>query len=224
MTGVGAATRTVWVRRPADAVAAGAGLAVLVAGMAVVGGDGHVPAWERSTFEVVNGMPDALYPVMWPFQQLGVIVVGPLLALAALLTRRYRLALGLVLATVLKLGLERVVKVLVSRERPATSIGDVAELRGDVSAGGESFVSGHAVLAAAMACLIAPYLPGRWRVVPWVLVALVMVGRVYVGAHGPLDVVCGAGLGVAIGSGINLVLGVPAPGRGETRSEAQYGT
>jgi undecaprenyl-diphosphatase len=61
-------------------------------------------------------------------------------------------------------------------------------------------------------------------VVPWVLVALVMVGRVYVGAHGPLDVVCGAGLGVAIGSGINLVLGVPAPGPGETRSEAQYGT
>ena len=33
-----------------------------------------------------------------------------------------------------------------------------------------------------MACLIAPYLPGRWKVLPWVLVALVMVGRVYVGA------------------------------------------
>ena len=54
MTGVGAATRTVWVRRPADAVAAGAGLAVLVAGMAVVGGDGHVrrgnaPRSRRST-------------------------------------------------------------------------------------------------------------------------------------------------------------------------------
>ena len=149
MTGVDAPTRTAWVRRPADAVAAVAGLAVLVAGMAVVGGDGHVPGWERSTFEAVNGLPDALYPVMWPFQQLGVIVVGPLLAVAALLARRYRLALGLLLATVLKLGLERVVKLLVSRERPGTSIGGVAELRGDVSAGGESFVSGHAVLAAA---------------------------------------------------------------------------
>jgi undecaprenyl-diphosphatase len=44
----------------------------------------------------------------------------------------------------------------------------------------------------------------------WVLVALVMVGRVYVGAHNPLDVVCGAGLGVAIGSLLNLALGVPA--------------
>ena len=36
-----------------------------------------------------------------------------------------------------------------------------------------------------------------------------MVGRVYVGAHNPLDVICGAGLGVAIGSALNLVVDVP---------------
>jgi glycosyltransferase 2 family protein len=60
-----------------------------------------------------------------------------------------------------------------------------------------------------MACLIVPYLPRRWRWVPWLLVGLVMVGRTYVGAHNPLDVVCGAALGVAIGSGLNLVVGVP---------------
>ena len=42
------------------------------------------------------------------------------------------------------------------------------------------------------------------------LVALVMFGRIYVGAHNPLDVVCGAALGVAIASAINLVLAVPA--------------
>jgi undecaprenyl-diphosphatase len=209
MTDVETDTPTRFERRPADALAALAGLGVLLAGMAIVGSDGHVPEWERSTFDAVNGLPGWLYPVMWPFQQLGVIVVGPLLALVALLLRRYRLALALVLATVLKLGLERVVKAAVSRERPGTSIGDTAELRGDVSVSGESFVSGHAVLAAAMACLIVPYLPRRWRWVAWLLVALVMVGRTYVGAHNPLDVVCGAALGVAIGSGLNLVVGVP---------------
>ncbi len=198
-----------WVRRPGDAWAAAAGLVVLGAGLIAVR-DGAVPAWERSTFDAVNGLPGWLYPLLWPFQQLGVVIWGPVLALAAAVTRRYRLAVALVGATVAKLVLERVVKAIVTRERPGTSIGSDAELRGDVSSGGESFVSGHAVMVAAIACVIVPYLPRRWRPVAWLLVALVMVGRVYVGAHNPLDVICGAALGVAIGSCLNLIVAVPA--------------
>ena len=198
-----------WTRRRSDAVALVAGLAVLGAGMIVVR-DGTVPGWENDVFDAVNGLPDWLYPPAWPLQQLGVLVIGPIVALVAALTRHFRLALAALLATVAKLALEQVVKAMVSRERPGTSIGGDIETRGDVSVSGESFVSGHAVLAAALAGVVAPYLPGRWKVVPWVLVALVMFGRVYVGAHAPLDVVCGAALGLAIASCINLLLGVPA--------------
>jgi membrane-associated phospholipid phosphatase len=203
-------------RRRGDAVALVAGLIVLGAGMIVVR-DGTVPGWERDVFHAVNDLPDWLYPAVWPVQQLGVLVIGPIVALVAALTRRFRLALAALLATVAKLALEQVVKSMVSRERPGTSIGSEIETRGDVSIRGESFVSGHAVLVAALAGVVTPYLPGRWKVVPWVLVALVMVGRVYVGAHNPLDVVCGAALGLAIASCINLLLGVPA---GERRAEA----
>jgi glycosyltransferase 2 family protein len=198
-----------WTRRRGDAVALIAGLAVLGAGMIVVR-DGTVPGWERDVFDAVNGLPDWLYRPTWPLQQLGVLVIGPIVALVAALTRHFRLALAALLATVAKLALEQVVKAMVTRERPGTSIGGDIETRGDVSVSGESFVSGHAVLAAALAGLVAPYLPGRWKIVPWVLVALVMFGRVYVGAHNPLDVVCGAALGLAIASCINLLLGVPA--------------
>jgi undecaprenyl-diphosphatase len=104
------------------------------------------------------------------------------------------------------------VKAIVSRQRPGTSIGPDVHLRGDVTPTGESFVSGHAVLVAAIAGLVTAYLPGRWKIVPWVVVAMVMLTRVYVGAHNPLDVVCGAGLGLAIAGAINLVLSETARG------------
>jgi undecaprenyl-diphosphatase len=199
-----------FVRRRSDALAAAFGVAVLVLGMLAVR-HGSVSGPERSAFRRINDLPGALYPVLWPFQQLGVVVVGPIAAVIAALFRKFRLAAALVVATIAKLGLERVVKKLVSRQRPGTSIGGHVHLRGNVSAHGESFVSGHAVLVAAIACLVVPYLRGRWKIVPWVIVGVVMVTRVYVGAHNPLDVICGAALGFVIGACLNLAFGVPEP-------------
>jgi undecaprenyl-diphosphatase len=196
------------VRRRSDLVALLAGAAVLALGMFLVR-DSDVPDWERELFLAINGLPGALYPVLWPFQQLGALLVGPLVALVAAALRRYRLAAAALLVTAGKLVLERVVKAMVTRERPGTSIGDEAELRGDVSSAGESFVSGHAVLVTALAMVVLPYLRGRWRLVPVAVAGLVLLTRVYVGAHNPLDVVAGAALGVMLGAAVNLALGVP---------------
>lgn len=201
----GTATAT---RRRADAVAAITVTVVLALGMAAVR-DGTVSGPEESLFRAVNDLPGMLYPVLWPFQQMGALVVGPIIAIAAAIAHRPRLAIAALAATVAKLVTERVVKAIVSRERPATSIGPDIHLRGDVKVSGESFVSGHAVLVAALAGLVAPYLPGRWKALPWAIVAVVMLARVYVGAHNPLDVVCGAALGIAIASVLNLAFGVP---------------
>jgi membrane-associated phospholipid phosphatase len=199
-----------FVRRRRDVAASALGVAVLLGGMLAVR-NGSVSSFERSAFRAVNDLPAALYPVLWPFQQLAVIVAGPIAAIIAALYRRFRLAAALVAATVAKLGLERVVKMIVSRQRPGTSVGLDVHLRGNVSLRGASFVSGHAVLVAAIACVVLPYLRGRWKILPLAVVGVVMVTRVYVGAHNPLDVICGAALGFAIGGCLNLILGVPAP-------------
>jgi membrane-associated phospholipid phosphatase len=206
-------TRGPFVRRRHDATSAALGLAVLLGGMLAVR-HGSVSGLERSTFRAVNDLPGAFYPVLWPFQQLGAILVGPIAAVIAAGFRRFRLGAALLVATLAKLGLERVVKAMVSRQRPGTSVGRDIHLRGNVSPRGESFVSGHAVLVAAIATLVVPYLRGRWKIVPWAIVGVVMVTRVYVGAHNPLDVICGAALGLTIGACLNLAFGIPAP-RGE---------
>lgn len=199
-SGSGAGQRT-------DVTAIVAGLAVVAVGMLIVR-DGTVSSAEESSFRALNDLPEWLYPAVWPFQQLGALVLGPVVAVVAVVLRRYRLAVAALVVTVLKLVTERAVKAAVSRQRPGTSIGDDIELRGDVHSAGESFVSGHAVLVAGLAGVVTPYLRGRWKAVPWVLVAAVMVGRVYVGAHNPLDVVCGAALGIAIAGAVNLATGV----------------
>ncbi|HET9547099.1 MAG TPA: phosphatase PAP2 family protein [Desertimonas sp.] len=188
------------------------GLVILVAGALVADG-GNVPGWEESVFHGINGLPDWLYPIVWPGNLLGALVIVPIVAVLAVSVRQYWLAVAIVIAGVAKLVSERVVKAVVTRERPGSSIGMDIETRGDVSVSGESFVSGHAILVAAVATVVAPYVPPRGRIALGLVVVFVMFARVYVGAHNPLDVICGAALGVAIGAAINLALSAPRRSR-----------
>ncbi|UOY02399.1 phosphatase PAP2 family protein [Blastococcus sp. PRF04-17] len=168
---------------------------------------GGVGAAERAVFAAVNGWPDPLRWPLWTFQLLGVLVVPLVVAAGALLLRRWRLAVALVLLVPAKLFVEReVVKALVRRERPGTTIPD-AVLRGDVPSAGPSFPSGHAMIAFGVLTLLWPYLPRRWRAVVLACAVLNSVARVYLGAHAPLDVVAGALAGVAVGALLTAAVG-----------------
>jgi membrane-associated phospholipid phosphatase len=188
-----------------DVVVIVASLAVFAV-CAVVAASGRVGPVERALFHAVNGLPAWLYRPMLLFQYLGVLAMPLIVAVGALVFRRWWLAAALVLVVPLKLAAERLVKLLVQRERPGTTVPD-ALLRG-VHPAGLSFVSGHAIITFAIAGLLALVLPRRWAVVGFVLATLNAVARVYLGAHNPLDVVGGAAVGLAIAAGLDLVLDV----------------
>jgi membrane-associated phospholipid phosphatase len=195
-------------RRVSDVLWLVAGLIVFAASAAIAA---QGPAiGEVAVFQAINSLPDQLYYAIWPFMQFGVFLTIPVLVVVALLLRRFRLATAMAVAGGGVYLLARVAKGLVDRARPAAIVANV-EGRETFVEGSLGYPSGHAAVAAALTLVVTPYLPARWRFVPFVLLAIVLVGRMYVGAHLPLDLVGGVALGVSAGAAANLVVGVPVP-------------
>jgi undecaprenyl-diphosphatase len=194
-------------RRLADLI--GFGLALLGFLVTAAVADRGMAPLEQESFEAVNGLPDAVYVVIWPFMQYGVFVTIPILTLIALLFRRVRLALAMAVAGVGVYLLARVVKQFVERGRPAALLDGVQE-RETFAEGSLGYPSGHAAVAAAMTVVVTPHLHGKWKLVPGALLVIVCIGRMYVAAHLPLDLLGGAALGAAAGFVANLAVGVPS--------------
>jgi membrane-associated phospholipid phosphatase len=188
-------------------VIAGVGLVVVSMSIAAARG-ATIPSSESRVFHAVNGLPAWLYWLLWLPMQLGNLVVGTAAGLVvALVNRDLAVAVGALAAMALKLVTERIVRkemadYLTVRQRPGTSEVGAILRGGDVPASGPSFPSGHVILVAAVGCVVLPTLAPAWWWVPGLLVILVMVGRVYVGAHNPLDVTAGLGAGLLLGGAL----------------------
>ncbi len=190
--------------RAAGVPAPAAGAAVLGLGLLVVtwvllpDPVDAVAGWEADVFAAVNGWPDVLRWLLWPVMQLGtagMYIVGGAGVYA--LTRRARPALAAAASVLLAWAAARLVKETVERGRPDDLLAGVDERGTDHP--GFGYVSGHTTVAFALATVLTVVLPGRWRWVPLPVAAVVGVARLYFGAHLPLDVLGGAGLGIVCG-------------------------
>lgn len=194
------------------------GLAIAAGGAALLGASiagarfPTIHPAERRVFQFVNGWPDWLYVPFWLPMQMGNLVVGTGVGLViAWSLGAYEVAFAVVAAMVLKLVAERVVRrqlapYLAVRQRPGTSEPG-ARLRGaDVPHQGMSFPSGHVILVAAVSTVLTGHLDAGVALIPFAVAALVAVGRVFVGAHNPLDVTAGMGAGLLVGGILTAIL------------------
>ncbi len=203
--GPGARSSPRWVApspRAAVAVAALGGAVVL---LAALGSRPTTSGWQEAVVRWVNDPPLLLAAVLVvsnpllrpvPLTVVSVLVVGWVLGTAADRASRLELARAGVLAFVVVELLAQTIKALLQQPRPAQVLSglDPHGYPGDPL--GSAFPSAHTAVAVAVLVSMWPGL-GRWqRIAGVALAVLVAANRVYVGAHWPMDVLAGAGLGL----------------------------
>jgi membrane-associated phospholipid phosphatase len=203
-----------WPKRPAQVPRART--AVLLAGLgaalfsvsAILLKTGTL-GWDKSVFRILNQVPAAAASVLTPLSHLflpaGVITV--VLLTAVYVVTRYRSVLPAVTGAVaagLAWGLAHVAKAVADRPRPYEVITD-AVLR-QQPAHGTSFPSSHTAVTLAVAIALVPFLARPLAAAGIAYAVLVGWSRVYLGVHYPLDILAGAGIGLAAGGVMLLAL------------------
>ena len=163
---------------------------------------------ERRLFRQINGLPDAPAAPIWVSMQPGALGAVPIAAGAALLSGRPALSRRLLLAGAGAWGVSKLVKLVTARPRPGELLSGTHQ-RGRPQTG-LGYVSGHAGVVTSMCVAALPELPPAARAAALFSAAGVAFGRVYTGAHLPLDIAGGIGLGLAVEAAVEMTSRPPA--------------
>jgi undecaprenyl-diphosphatase len=187
-----------------------AGLGAALFGVSALALKTGAVSWDVSLFRILNQVPAAAASVLTPLSHLflpaGIITI--VLLTAVYVVTRYRSVLPVATGAVaagLAWGLAHVAKAIADRPRPYEVITD-AVLR-QQPAHGTSFPSSHTAVTLAVAIALVPFLARPLAAAGIGYAVLAGWSRVYLGVHYPLDVLAGAGLGMAAGGVIVLAAG-----------------
>ena len=168
-------------------------------------------SWDDRLFAVLNEVPAAAAAVLTPLSHLflpvGVVVVVVLAVIYVVARNRSVLPVAAGAAAAgLAWALAHVAKAIADRPRPYEVMAD-AVLR-QQPAHGTSFPSSHTAVTVAVVIALVPFLARPLAAAGIGYAVLVGWSRVYLGVHYPLDVLGGAGIGLATGGVILLALGI----------------
>lgn len=156
----------------------------------------EIDAREERIFRAANGVTDRVRIPVRTLMQAGTFGTVPAAAAVAWLMGNRRLARSLALGGTAAWLLGKAVKPVGGRARPAGVLEDVM-IREHI-AGDLGWPSGHTAVATTLAAILVPELPDAAAPALAALVGAVGFGRMYVGAHLPMDIVGGAGLGLIV--------------------------
>lgn len=177
------------------------GLTVLVATRLAARPDWVGPI-EAGVFRTINDLPEAPTVPVWITMQPGALGAVPVTAGVAWLCRRPELARRLLASGSATWALAKVVKKYTARPRPEELLAGTR--RRGPRQGGLGFVSGHAGVVTSLCLSALPELSPLARAAAITTALGVALGRVYTGAHLPLDIAGGAALGAAVEAAIEI--------------------
>lgn len=195
-----------------------AGLGTALFGMSAILLLAGAAGWDMRLFGFLNQVPGVLVPVLTPLSRLflpaGIVTVVVLTVVYVV--AKYHSVLPVAAAAVAAgaaWALAHVAKAVADRPRPYEVVAG-AVLR-QQPAHGTSFPSSHTAVTVAVVIALVPFLPRMPAAAAIAYAVLVGWSRVYLGVHYPLDVLGGAGIGIAVGGAIWLALGVLAAHAGQ---------
>jgi membrane-associated phospholipid phosphatase len=185
------------------------GLGVVLVGASAVLVKAGATSGDARLFRTLNDVPSAVASALTPLSRLflpvGITAVVLLTVVYVLARNRSILPVA---AAVVAAGaawvLANVAKVIADRPRPYLVMAD-AVLR-QHPAHGTSFPSSHTAVTLAVAIAMVPFLARPLAAVGIAYAVLVGWSRVYLGVHYPLDILAGAGIGMAVGGTALLAL------------------
>lgn len=164
---------------------------------------GGVHRTEETVFRSVNGLSDAIEKPVWLVMQTGSLA-AVFVAAGELQRRGERAtAVSALVTGVAVWGGVKLIKPQIGRGRPGAELPDVA-VRGQPQTG-LGYPSGHAAVALTLALISTRTSSRSVRTAALAAAGTTGLARMYVGAHLPLDVAGGFGIGMICGTVANAI-------------------